>query len=77
MSSYLGDLGVGTAAVAGGGVHPAGFRGRALLAQRALLLLDTPATLKTGVGLQAHAAAVPQGVALVEVSWGNGWSVNR
>lgn len=41
----------------------------ALLPQGALPVLDAPAALKPGVGLETHAAAVAQGSALVEVSW--------
>ena len=67
---YLDDLGVCAAAVAGGGVHPGALRRRALLFQGALLVVDAPATLEPGVGLQTHATAVPQGVALIQMSWG-------
>lgn len=44
----------------------------ALLPEGALPVVDAPAALEPGVGLQAHAAAVPQGSALVEVSWRSG-----
>ena len=64
---YLGDLGVSTAAVARGGVHPAALGRSALLTERALLLLDTPATLEPGVGLQTHPTAVPHRWALVQM----------
>lgn len=66
---YLGDLGVCTAAVARGGVHPGALLQGALLPQRALLLLHAPAALEARVGLQTHAAAVPKRVALVQVRW--------
>lgn len=77
-SPHLGYLGMGTAAVPRGGVHPAaalrqlqrrvGIRSAgALLPEGALLLLHAPATFEPGVGLQAHAAAVPQSSALIEV----------
>lgn len=70
VTGYLGDLGVRTAAVPRGGVHPGALWRGALLSQRALLLLHAPAALKARVGLQTHAAAVPQRVALVQVGWG-------
>lgn len=41
----------------------------ALLPQGALPVVDAPAALEPGVGLQTHAAAVAQRSALVEVSW--------
>lgn len=44
----------------------------ALLPEGALPVVDAPAALEPGVGLQAHAAAVAQRSALVEVSWWRG-----
>lgn len=75
---YLADLGVWAAAVSGGGVHPPStFRKQqcqmrtcttgTFLPEGALLLLDTPATFEPRVGLQAHATAVSQCSALVQV----------
>lgn len=67
--AYLGDFGVRTAAVPGGGVHPCALWGSALLSQGALLVPYAPAALKPGVCLQTHPAAVPQSITLVQVSW--------
>lgn len=79
-ATHLGDLRVGAAAVSRRGVHPARPLGHlkgqvgvpspgALLPERALPVLDTPATFKPGVGFQAHATAVPQRAALIQVCW--------
>lgn len=68
-ASYLGDLGVCTAAVSCGGVHPGALWRSTLLPQGTLLLLYAPAALKPGVRLQTHPTAVPQGVALIQVGW--------
>lgn len=59
---------VGAPAAASSAAAAAG----ALLPEGALPVVDAPAALEPGVGLQAHAAAVPQGSALVEVSWRSG-----
>lgn len=67
--AYLGDLRVRTAAVSCGGMHPSALWRGALLPQGALLLLHAPATLKPGVRLQTHPAAVSQRVALIQVGW--------
>lgn len=67
---YLDNLGVCTAAVSCGGMHPSALHRSTLLSQRALLLLNTPAALEPGVRLQTHPTAVPQSVALVQVCWG-------
>lgn len=72
VTAYLDDLGVCTAAVPCGGVHPGGLWGGTLLPQGTLLVLYTPATLKPGVRLQTHPAAVPQRVALIQVGCGDG-----
>lgn len=75
---YLGDPGVGAAAVSSGGIHPPStFRKQqcqmricptgTFLPEGTLLVLDTPATFKPWVGLQAHATAVSQCSALVQV----------
>lgn len=80
MQTYLSDLRMGAPAVSRGGVHPASTLSQlhgevgvsstgALLPQGALLVLDAPAAFEPGVGLQAHAAAVSQSSALVQVSW--------
>lgn len=66
--AHLDDLGVRTAAVSRGGVHPSAFCRNAFLPEGALFLLHTPAALKSGVGLQTHATAVSQCVALIQVS---------
>lgn len=72
VTAYLDDLGVCTAAVSCGGVHPGALWGGTLLPQGTLLLLYAPAALKPGVGLQTHPAAVPQRVALIQVGCGDG-----
>lgn len=69
ITAYLGDLGVRTAAVSGGGVHPSALWRSTLLSEGALLLLYAPAALKPGVCLQTHATAVPQCIALIQVGW--------
>lgn len=74
VKAYLGDLGVCTAAVSCGGMHPSALWRGALLPQGALLLLYTPAALKPGVRLQTHPAAVSQCVALIQVGW---WGKRR
>lgn len=77
--TYLNDLGVCAAAVPRRGMHPACTFSQlqwevgvssagALLSERALPVLDAPATFKPGVSLQTHAAAVPQSSALVQMS---------
>lgn len=58
---YLGDLGVGAAAVTTAGVHPAALVGQAVLPQSAALLRHAPATFEAWVGLQAQPTALPQG----------------
>lgn len=67
VPAYLGDLGVGAAAVAAAGVHPAALVGQAVLPQRAAPLQHAPAALEARVSLQAQATALPQGRALVQV----------
>lgn len=71
---------MGAAAVSRGGVHPPSAFSQlqcevgisstgTLLPEGALLVLDTPTTFEPGVSLQAHATAVPQRSALVQVGW--------
>lgn len=71
---------MGAAAVSRGGVHPPSAFSQlhrevgisssgALLSEGALLVLDAPTTFEPGVSLQAHATAVPQRSALVQVGW--------
>lgn len=72
VTVYLDDLGVCTAAVSCGGVHPCALGGGTLLPQGTLLLLHTPAAFKPGVCLQTHPAAVPHRVTLIEVGCGDG-----
>lgn len=67
VPAYLGDLGVGAAAVATAGMHPAALVGQAVLPQRAAPLQHAPATLEARVSLQAQTTALPQGRALVQV----------
>lgn len=67
-SAHLGDAGMCAAAIAGRSVHPRVFRWCTLLPKWALLVLHTPAAFETWICLQAHAAALPQSVALIQVS---------
>lgn len=69
-TAYLDNLGVRTAAVSCGGVHPCALWRGTLLPQGTLLLLYAPTTLKPGVCLQTHPTAVPQCIALIQVGWG-------
>lgn len=69
-STDLGDAWVGALDVLAGQVEPAGgvgIDGRAVVPQGAPSLSAAPAALELPLRLQAHAAAVPLGCALVQV----------
>lgn len=77
-SFYLGDLGMGATAISRGGMHPPSALSQlqckmgipsasTLLPEGALLVLNTPTAFEPGVSFQAHAAAVAQCSALVQV----------
>lgn len=73
VATDLGDAWVGALHVPAGQVEPArgvGVDGGAVVAQRAPPLLAAPAALELPVRLQAQAAAVPLGGALVQVHCG-------
>lgn len=65
--THPGDARVRAAAVSGARVHPGVFLLSAFLPQRALPVLNTPAALEAGVGLQTQTTALPQRVALIQV----------
>lgn len=66
--AHLNDPRVCAAAIAGWRVHPCVFGWCALLPKRALLVLHAPATFEAWICLQAHATALSQSVALIQVS---------
>lgn len=73
VGTDLCDARVGALHVPAGQVEPSrgvGVDGGAVVPQRAPPLLAAPATLELPVRLQAHAAAVPLGRALVQVHCG-------
>lgn len=69
--SHLCDFGVGTLAVGPGVLQPLVFGVEAVLLEGAAALGLAPDAAEQGVGLQAQAAALPPGVALVQVHCGH------
>lgn len=65
--AHLSDLGVGALDVVAGPVEPEAGGDGAVLAEGASVLAAAPAALELPVGLQAEAAALPLGRALVEM----------
>lgn len=66
--THLGDLGIGALHVVAGQVKPGAGGAATVLLEGAPALVAAPATLKLAVGLQAEAAALPLGRALVEMN---------